>query len=420
MKPAFFILILISFRLCLFAQPGQFINEQYRQDFNYFWSTINDEYCYFDKRKTNWQKVKEIYAPVVDTITSRNPFVSVVEKAFYEIYDHHAILNTNTNNSQRLVPSGTDVWAEYVAGKPVIVELRKGFGAEACGVVAGMEVVAINDIPVETAVAGFLPKALQPGTNEAKSFALRLLLAGNHIQQRKFTLKYNGAIKDFFPDKAGLLLEHISYPSKIESKLIGTVGYIRINDCLYDNALIPAFDSVMQRLENARSLILDFRETPGGGNTSVAKAILGWFIDKEHFYQKHEYYAEEKASGIKRSWVEIVSPRKGQYSAKPLVVLCNHWTGSIGEGIVIGFDAMNRPNTKIIGTQMAGLCGAVYGFEMPNTKIRFTFPVERLYHVNGLPREAFTPRGFIDWKTSYGKPGTDIFMEQALQFLKNK
>jgi C-terminal processing protease CtpA/Prc len=420
MQSKFILSILLLSQLFSFGQRQKITTEQYKEDFNYFWTSINDEYCYFEKKQINWQRVKEIYSPAIDTITTRNQFVTVLEKAFNEIYDHHAVLNTNTDNSQRLVPSGTDIWAEYVNGKPMITELRKGFGAEAAGIVAGMEVISVNDVLVESAITAFLPLALKPVTNEAKNFALRLLLAGNHILPRRLTLKYGEVIKEYFPDKNGLGLEHIKYPAKIESKLIGNTGYIKINDCLYDNELIPVFDSVMQTFKNTQSLILDFRETPSGGNTSVAKAIIGWFISKEHFYQKHEYYAEEKSSGIKRSWEEIVSPRKTKYYDKPLVILCNHWTGSIAEGIVIGFDALKRPATKIIGTEMARLNGAVYTFEMPNSKIRFTFPNERLYHINGLPREEYIPPIFIDWRKGELKTNTDAFIIKAFQFLKNK
>jgi carboxyl-terminal processing protease len=414
------ILFLLLLQISSSGQKPAITKEQYKKDFDFFWTTINDEYCYFEKKQTNWQQVKDIYAPLVDTVTGRAGFVSILEKAFNEIYDHHAILNTNTDSSRRLVPSGTDIWAEYINDKAVITELRKGFGAAACGMLAGMEVIAINDIPVNAAVKKFLPLAVQPVTNESKCYALRLLLAGNHVQPRKLKLKYQGIVKDYYPDSGGMLLEHISHPAKIESKLIGGIGYIKINDCLYDNELIPAFDSVMLAFKNTRSIILDLRETPGGGNTSVAKAILGWFINKEQFYQKHEYYAEEKSLGIKRSWVEIVSPRQGKYYSKPLVILCDHWTGSIAEGIVIGFDAFNRPNTTIVGTDMARLNGAVYTFEMPETKIRFTFPNERLYHVDGLPREEYIPTMFTNWQKGELKPGADLFMEKALQFLKNK
>jgi carboxyl-terminal processing protease len=420
MKHSITFSLLLFIQLIALGQSKKITTEQYKQDFDFFWQSVNDEYCYFNKVPTNWQQVKELYAPLIDTVTNRNSFVTIIEKALGEIYDHHAILNTNTDYSQRLVPSATDIWAEYIDGKPIITELRSGFGATDAGILAGMEVVTVNGIAIETAISAFLPRALKPSTDEAKNFALRLLLAGNHIEPRKFTLKYKGITKAYFPDKTGLQLEHIKYSSKIESTTIGNIGYIKINDCLYDNELIPVFDSIMQAFKNTQSLILDFRATPSGGNTSVAKAIIGWFTTKENFYQKHEYYAEEKSSGIKRSWVEIVSPRNGKYYGKPMAILCNHWTGSIAEGIVIGFDALNRPNTKIIGTDMARLKGAVYTFEMPNTKIRFTFPIERLYHVNGLPREEYIPSIFIDWQKAESKINSDIFIEKALQYLKTK
>jgi len=406
--------------LLSFAQNPGLSTGEYKQDFTFFWSTINDEYCYFHKKQTDWQKVKEIYTPAMDTISNRSEFVTLLEKILYEIYDHHAILNTNTNFSQRLVPAGTDIWAEYINGKPIITEVRRGFGVEASGIVAGMEVIAVNDSPVESAVKTFLPKSLKHIDNEAKCFALRLLLAGNHVQPRKLTLKQQGTVKEYYPDKTGMLLDHRSYPGRTTSKRLGSVGYIKINDCLYDNDLIAEFDSVMESFQNTRSLILDLRETPSGGNTSVARAIIGWFIDKEQFYQKHEYYAEERSTGIKRSWEEIVSPRKGKFYRKPLVILCNHWTGSIAEGIVVAFDALKRPGTKIIGTELARLNGAVYSFEMPNTKIRFTFPAERLYHVNGLPREKYVPPVFIDWRKERDKTGSDVFLDRALGYLKNK
>jgi C-terminal processing protease CtpA/Prc len=419
MKSKAIILSLLLSQLS-FGQGAPISTEQYKEDFNFFWTNINDEYCYFNKKQTNWQKVKEIYLPMVERVTSRNQFVAILEKAFNEIYDHHAILNTNTDSSRRLVPSGTDIWAEYSNGKPIITETRRSFGAENSGILPGMEVVAVNDILVQTGINSFLPKALEPVTNEAKSFALRLLLAGNHTLPRKFELKYQGVSKEYFPDKEGLLLENINHPTRIESRLIGNIGYIKINDCLYDNDLIPVFDSVMQTMKKTRSLIIDLRETPSGGNTTVARAIIGWFVNKDHFYQKHEYYAEEKTFGVKSSWQEIVSPREGKYYDKPLVILCDHWTGSIAEGITIGFDALKRPGTRVIGTAMARLNGAVYTHEMPNTKIRFTFPAERLYHINGLPREQYIPPGFIDLQKENKKPGADVFMEKALEYLKSK
>ena len=415
--------IIIAFcQLSILAsgQTNKFTNDNYKEDFNFFWKSVNDEYAYFHKKNTDWDKIKSVYSPLIANVTNRDQFVSVLERALYEIYDHHAILNTNTDSSFRLVPSGTDIWAQYVNGKPVVIELRKGFGAESVGVLPGMEIIAINDVPAEKAISNHLPQCLRTPDVEAKNFVLRQLLAGDHIHNRKLTLKYNNETRDYYPDIDGMKLEHIQHADKVEIKMFGKTGYIKINDCLYDNDLIPAFDSAMQLMKNTSSLVLDLRETPSGGNTTVARAILGWFVNKEHFFQKHEYYGEEKSFGIKHIWEEMVSPREKKYYNKPLVILCDHWTASLGEALVIGFDALKRPNTAVIGTPLARLYGAVYSYEMPNTKIHFSFPAERLYHVNGAPREKYTPAILIDLLKENSAKQQDIFLNKAFSYLKMK
>jgi len=397
---------------CGFAQ--KFTKQQYKEDFNYFWATMNTSYCYFDKKEVDWNQVKIIYAAKIDTVSSRAAFISLMEKVIYEVYDHHCSLGANLPLSRRLVPTGTDVWAEYINDQPVITELRKGFGAQKAGIIAGMEVISVNGIPVEQAILPFLGHVKN---SASKSFALRLSLAGDHVTPRKLTLKKDGIIRDYYPDRDSMMLENIGYDQKVQGMTYGEIGYIRINNYLGDNAIITDFDRVLKNLMQTKSLIIDLRETPSGGNTTVARAILGRFIDKEEPYQKHEYYAEEKETGIKRNWVEIVSPR-GQHYNKPMVILCDHWTGSVSEGMTIAFDGMKR--AKVIGTPMAGLNGAVYSFEMPNTKIGFSFPAERLYHVNGLPRELYKPAIEVNMEKQKPAVGEDVILNAALIYLRKQ
>lgn len=386
--------------------------EQCHKDLDFFWQTLNDNYCYFDKKQIDWSKLKPVYDAQVDTVTGRPGFVSVLERAIYELYDHHCGLQTSYKTSRRLVPTSTDFWAEYRNGKPLVVEVRKGFGAEKVGVRAAMEIIAVNDVPVNEAIKPFLAHVVN---EESKSFALRLLLAGNHIAERKLTLKSGAQVLDYYPDKDGMLLEHITYPEMVEAKVLpGNIGYLKINNYLFDNKIIAKFDSILNTLMQTKSLIIDLRETPSGGNTSVARAILGRFISKEQFYQKHELYAEEKANGVKRSWEEIVSPRGRTYT-KRVIVLADHWTGSVAEGIAIAFDGMKR--ATIVGTQMARLNGAIDGFELPNSKIGVNIAIERLYHVNGTPREFFNPTLLID--VSDQKPGFDVILAKALSKIEH-
>ena len=388
--------------------------DKLKQDFSFLWQAVNDDYAYFDNKKTDWDKVKEIYSEQTNSIKSRDEFVTLLENVLNEIYDNHASLNTNTVNSPRLVPSGTDVWGEYIHGKAVITDIRKNFRAEKTGVKTGMQIVSVNDVDINEAVKNFIGKSLSECDKDAADYALNKVLAGRRGIERKFTLKSEGEACDYFPDAYGFLLENIQYKKKVEFNQTDNTGYIKINNCLFDNSMIQEFDDAMYSLNDTKSLILDLRETPSGGNTTVARAILGWFVNEDKFYQKHELPAEEKQTGIKRSWMEIVSPRADKYYGKPVYVLAGHWTGSLGEGITAGFDALKTGAT--IGTKLAGLCGAIYTFEMPNTKIKFSIPVEKLYHVNGTPREKYIPNIEIDYKDLSGDE--DVILNEAHKIIK--
>jgi carboxyl-terminal processing protease len=374
--------------LLVFIWIKTFGQTPFQNDFDYYWKTINDKYAYFDKQKTNWQKVKTTYQPWVDSCKTKGGFVHLLEVVNNELYNGHSFLNTNTSSSNRTIPTGADLKVIYENGSFIIDEVRQGFNADLCGLKKGMPVLYFNGQPMEKAIRLFLPRAVATYDNEMYEYAANMLLAGAHHTQRKITARVAGKPKDFFPD-------HI--PNKTESndatllewkKLGKNIGYIRIHNSLGDVSLIKEFDQVLDSLINTDGLILDLRETPSGGNTTVARAIMGRFITREMPYQKHIYISEEKETGIKRSTLELVSPRLQAYS-KPMVVLAGYWTGSMGEGITIGFDAMKR--AKIVGSKMAGLLGEIYSFETPELKIPFSFPCVQLQTVSGQPREDYMP-----------------------------
>jgi len=360
----------------------------YRKDFDYYWQQVKENFAYFHTQHTDWDKVKAIYQPVADTVRNARDFIHLLENVNNELYNGHIFLNTNTATSNRLIPSGADIKVSRENGKYTIVEIREGFNADLCGMQAGMIVTAFNHTPIDKAVATYLPKSVSKYDRAMYEYAANMLLAGTHDKVRVVTVMNNGKEQTFHPDSIPNKTES-NYTALLEAKrLAGNIGYIRINNSLWNNDLIKAFDATVDSLMNTAGLILDLRETPGGGNTTVARAIMGRFIDKEQPYQKHIYVGEEMETGVKRATLELVSPRNNQYK-KPLIVLAGYWTGSMGEGIVIGFDAMKRGT--VAGTKMAGLLGEIYTFEMPETKIRFSIPFARLAHVNGQPREEYIP-----------------------------
>lgn len=368
--------------LFLLLNNWSFAQTKYQKDFNEFWSDINENYAYLDEQKIDWQKVKEIYEPRSAKISNHDEFISLLEMALNELYTGHSSLNTNLKTSNRLVPSGLDLYVEKTGNKYLITDLRKGFGADLAGLKIGMEVIAFNGKPIDEQIKKFLPKFTNLHNEKMCSYAIDMLFAGTHDTKREITTTENGKSKVFS------LVTYGNRDELLYSKILNdNTAYIKINNSLGNNELIAEFDKTLDNFLQTKNLIIDLTETPGGGNSTVARAIMGRFTNQLLPFQIHEF--DEKKYETKRHWVEYISPRKTIYNGK-LYILVGHWTGSMGEGMAIGFDGMKR--AQIIGTKMAGLLGAISNFQMTETKISFQFPTERLYHIDGSPRENFVPK----------------------------
>jgi C-terminal processing protease CtpA/Prc len=377
--------------LCAAGQsPTQ---DDFSQDFDFAWRTFASTYAYFDLKATAWNDVPRLYSADLQRVTTRDGFVGLLEHVLDEVYDPHTQLTVNTPTSPRLVPSGTDLWAAWRGEQATITEVRADSDAQRAGIKAAAVVISINDVPIADAVESRLGRTYPHSNAAARDWALRAVLAGTHNARRVLRLRDEDttrvvelAARDQFGDRAASPVTH--------SELRPGIGYIRFNDSLGDDSAVEAFDRALGDLRNTRALIVDLRDTPSGGNTMVARGIMGRFVSEERPYQKHVLPSEEREAGIRRSWLELVSPRGAFVYRRPIVALVDHWTGSMGEGLAIGLDATS--GVTVIGTSMAGLLGATDHVRLPRTGIGMNVPTERLYHVNGTPREAFQPKIIVD------------------------
>jgi C-terminal processing protease CtpA/Prc len=375
--------------LILFISISVFGQTKFQKDFSEFWTVINENHAYLGIQGIDWDRVQEIYEPMTDTIKTRDGFIRFLEMIINELHNGHISLNTNLDSSNRIIPSGSDIFVQRKDIGYFITDIRKNHPSALCGLKPGLQVIKFNGEKIDDLLPNFLPRYSKLYNEEMVEYALNMLFAGTHNKKRVITVLESGVEKDYFPDEFKVLNQSADL---LEFKILkGNIGYIKINNSLYDNDLIPAFDAATDSLQNTVKLIIDLTETPSGGNSAVARAIMGRFISKEMPYQKHEAF--ETRFKIRRSWIEYVSPRKSIYS-KEVFILVGHWTGSMGEGIAIGFDGIGK--AKIIGTKMAGLLGAIEGFKLSETNIGFQIPTERLYHINGTPRENFIPEYLED------------------------
>lgn len=307
------------------------------------------------------------------------------EHRLTSLADHHAITGSSFKDSWAVVPTYSDLWVERRGSTYVVSAVRDGSPAEAAGVHAGDLLVSIGGVPTAQAVDAFWRELGLPLTSERADYAARVLAAGRRDRSRELTFRRGAS-------EHKLSLANLygsatnSNPLTVSRRSGRTI--IRFNNSLGDQKTIAAFDSAMAALPRNAALLLDLRDTPSGGNTSVARAIMGWFVNRPRSYQVHQLPAEERETGIGRQWIEQVLPRKNKYHALLPTVRVGRWTGSMGEGLAIGFAALGA---RVEGSRMAQLKGAVYDFRLPSSGLVVKFPAERLYTTGGIPRENFIP-----------------------------
>jgi carboxyl-terminal processing protease len=361
---------------------------RYREDAQSIEGLIDRVYAYPERLPGGHYALTPRVREEAARVSDSRSLLRFAERALLLLADHHAIAGSNFADSYALVPSHIGYWIEARDGGFVVDAVRYPRGPGPYDVRPGDRLLAIDGVPVADAVAAFWRDLGADPAERDAGFAARVLIAGRRDRDRRITLQRGSA-----PPRELTLAgySHTPMPASPPLTVREEAGAlrIRINDRLGDQDTIAQFDAAMARARPDQPVIVDLTDTPGGGNSSVARAILGWFVDRPRFFQMHNLPGEERETGIARQWVEQVLPRAGKYHRGPVRVEVGRWTGSMGEGLAIGFDAIGAPVT---GSRMAGLRGAVYDERLAHSGLVLKLPAERLMHVNGTPRESFVPR----------------------------
>jgi C-terminal processing protease CtpA/Prc len=356
---------------------------------------VNEDYAYLDRFEGGRMPMSDKLRAEAGEVDSQEELVRYAERALSVLADHHAITGSSLADSWALVPSYSDLWIEPDF---TISSVREGSPAERAGVRAGDRLVAVGAVPIAQAVELFWADLGLPVTAERAGYAARVLAAGRRNAPRHLAIARGGetrslelsnlyAAQPADRDPVTVLFQSSGLERSREGRKFANV--VRFNDSLGNQDTIAAFDAAMANLPAGENLILDLTDTASGGNTSVARAIMSWFVDKPTSYQIHTLPAEERQTGVARQWIEQVLPRPGKHHDGPVTVRVGRWTGSMGEGLALGFDAIGA---RVEGEPMAGLLGAVYDYKLEQSGMVIKFPVERLFHVDGTPREKFVPR----------------------------
>lgn len=359
----------------------------YRQDALSIEPLINSQYAYLERFPGGVMPMSPVLRAEAEAVADRRSMLRYAEHAVAALADHHAITGGSFADSWGLVPSYSDLWIETQGDVWRITAVREGSPAALAGVRAGDVLTAVGDVSTGGAVVAFWSELGFQPDGERAGYAARVLAAGRRDRLRDLTIRSS----DGTERRLSLPNLYVDRPDRppVTATEAGGDRVIRFNDSLGDSGTIAAFDAAMAEVRPRQRVVLDLTDTASGGNTSVARAVMGWFVDAPTAYQIHNLPAEERETGVPRQWIEQVLPRPGKRHRGPASVRVGRWTGSMGEGLAIGMDALGA---EVSGGPMAGLLGAVYDHRLENSGLVIKLPTERLYAVDGTPREAFLPR----------------------------
>jgi carboxyl-terminal processing protease len=319
-------------------------------------------------------------------VSDSQTLLRYAEDRMMSLADHHAITGSSFTDSWAVVPTFSDVWVVVDRGRYLVDAVRDGSPAARAGVKRGDLLTSVDGVDTAAAVAAFWSRIGLSVTPARAAYAARVLAAGRRDRDRHL------AFTDARGQTRELALESLYRIDPPTTPLtVTTAGartVIRFNNSLGDDRTVAAFDAAMMAIPSERALVLDLRETPSGGNTTIARAIMGWFVTGPHGYQVHSLPSEERETGIARQWIEQVLPRKGKFRRRQPTIWVGRWTGSMGEGLAIGFASMGA---EVDGTRMAGLNGSVEDIRLGDTDLTVKLPTERLMTTGYQPREDFTP-----------------------------
>ena len=349
--------------------------------------TIEREYAYLDKLPDGTLPQSDVLMREREAVHDERSLLRYAEHRIASLADHHAITGSSFADSWAVVPTYTDLWVVFDDGRYVIDAVRPESPASQAGIQSGQQITAIDGVPVARAVASFWSAMELDVTPQRAAYAARVLVAGRRDRERRIVIRVNSGTER--PVVLPSLYAAADVP-KLPLSVCTANGMtiIRFNNALGDRETIAAFDAAMGSLDPDTDLVLDLRDTPSGGNTTIARAIMGWLVKWPRGYQMHNRPAEERETGVARQWVEQVLPRSGKYRSEMPTVLVGRWTGSMGEGLAIGFATLGA---DVRGSMMAGLNGSVEGLPIGNTDLTIKLPTERLMTTEGQPREDYVP-----------------------------
>lgn len=377
-----------------------------------FESYFNLFYAYSDKMDFDVDVALQAIKKQALKTTSKSAFRQEIVKFGHLFADPHIIIGPLRDSDFNVVPTSSDMRVRFKDGKYSIEDVRAGSAADKAKIRPGFTLLSVDQTLIDTAVSDMFLGLVEVPTPRQKSHAATLIANGTRVGSRELLFAGEQAVT---LENPRVFAEALSQQSNLSISYDDDIAVIRIHNALGNNETIKAFDGAMRETANAKGLILDLRETPSGGNAEVGRSIIGHFVSEERPYQIHTVPSLEREFTVPRKFTEYVFPRQPYRAPAETVVLGSYWTGSMGEGIIIGLNG--AANMHVIASDMGDLLGGLSNYNLNLSDIRLDLPSETLSHIDGTPRSEFVANTSLI-SADRDAFGGDAAMDAALAHLR--
>lgn len=321
--------------------------------FDYVWSEIGERYYDPALNGVDWDAVRARYRPIVAGAATDDAFHDLLKRMAAELRDAHTRVLTpeQARDRRRHESSGAGVILFEVDGRPVVFEVRPGSPAEQAGLRPGMDVLAVDGVPVAEALARARAQIGPSSSERAATVLAYLRLISGPADE---PLRLDVGDEDGLRLSVSVSRSRVATRPVFEARRLGS-GPLYVRFDRFAPPVARLFRAALREHSSAPGLVLDLRSNPGGDGREGMRVVAP-LLDRPTLIARLRTRTGRAPSallGLVRLPLEFRAGKAGgQLFAGPVAILTNEGTGSTSEVVAAALQEQGR--ARIVGTRSCG------------------------------------------------------------------
>lgn len=244
---------------------------------NEFEGLLRSRYAYVERSDFNVDALlargKAAAAGASDAAAVR----AVMRSVAYAFTDPHLVVGPLGPTDYAVIITSADLDVGFAGNRLLVSDVRRNSPAYRAGMRPGQEIVGIDGVAASTAArlpfGGLLPNP----TARQLDYGATLAVNGKRGSGRAILIRHKRrSVRSLTLQSASEYARSLAGRPPVEVSIVpatGDVAVLRLANSLGNNDTIKAFDEALERVADAKAVILDMRETPSGGNTEVGRSL---------------------------------------------------------------------------------------------------------------------------------------------------